>query len=111
MSNRIKNLRQDNDLNQEQLGKYLMTSRSNYRDIENNKITLSGDIIEKLILFYHTSFGYLLGLTNKKDKVDDKIYLNIQLKYNIDPLYLSKLKTKKERCLPKDKHHKSPKDD
>lgn len=97
MKDRIKNLRQDNDLTQQQLANYLKISRSSYRDIENNKNALNKEIIEQLVLLYLISFEYLLGLTNKKEKLPEQVYVTIQLHYNLKHNYLEILKSQKKK--------------
>lgn len=113
MNNRIKGLRQDNDLNQNQLVNYLIISRSSYRDIENNVVSLNIETLEKLVFFYHTSFEYLLGLTNIQQTLDEKIYKRIQKKYNINIRSMKIIRnTKKASCLAtRPSNYQSPKDD
>lgn len=63
---RIKELREDNDLTQQQVADYLQIDQSNYSKIEKGKQYLKDEILVKLANFYCTSIDYLLGLTNQK---------------------------------------------
>ncbi|MGE5456229.1 MAG: helix-turn-helix domain-containing protein [Ignavibacteriales bacterium] len=87
-----------NNLNQTQLAYYLIISRSSYRNIENNVVLLTVETIEKLVLFYHTSFEYLLGLTNIQESLDETIYKVIQQKYNISIRSIKTIKTSKKQA-------------
>ncbi len=66
MNNRIKELREDNDLKQIQLANILNMTQAQYSRIENNEFELSYDGLIKLANFYNTSIDYILGLTNNK---------------------------------------------
>ena len=54
---RIRNLREDNDLKQRQLAELL-------GDYERGLLNIPNDILIKLALYYNTSVDYLLGLTD-----------------------------------------------
>lgn len=64
MKTRIKNLREDNDLTQAQLAKYLNISQVAYSYYEIGKRNIPLDIIIKLADFYKTSTDYLLYRTD-----------------------------------------------
>ncbi len=64
--NRLKDLREDNDLKQEDIAKILNISQTNYSKYELEKINIPVETLKKLALFYNTSLDYILGLTNKK---------------------------------------------
>lgn len=64
MYRRIKDLREDNDLTQEYISKYLSCSQSAYSKIEAGKRQLSVDYLIKLSKYYCVSTDYLLGLTD-----------------------------------------------
>lgn len=61
---RIRDLREDNDLHQETVAKLLNCTQSTYSRYESGKCNLTADILIKLADFYHTSTDYLLGRTN-----------------------------------------------
>lgn len=60
MYNRIKELREDNDLTQKQVAEYLQIDQSNYSKLELGKQYLKDEILIKLANFYCTSIDYLL---------------------------------------------------
>ena len=64
--NRLKDLREDNDLKQEDIAKILNISQTNYSKYELENINIPVETLKKLALFYNTSLDYILGLTNKK---------------------------------------------
>lgn len=64
MYNRIKELREDNDLTQKQVSEYLGIDQSNYSKIEKGKQYLKDEILIKLAVFYNVSVDYLLNLTD-----------------------------------------------
>ncbi len=63
---RIRNLREDNDIRQKQIAEYLHVSQNTYSQYENGIISLSAENAVRLAEFYHTSTDYLLGLTDQK---------------------------------------------
>ena len=65
MVTRIRNLREDNDLTQSQLSKYLNISQVAYSYYELNKRSIPLDLLSKLADFYKTSVDYLLYRTDE----------------------------------------------
>ena len=63
---RIRNLREDNDIRQKQIAEYLHISQNTYSQYETGAISLSAENAVRLARFYHTSTDYLLGLTDEK---------------------------------------------
>lgn len=61
---RIRNLRIDNNLSQEQLAKYLHVKQNTYSQYEIGVLNYPIEILIKLAVFYNTSIDYLLGLTD-----------------------------------------------
>ena len=61
---RIRNLRIDNNLTQEQLAKYLNVKQNTYSQYELGVLNYPVDVLIKLAHFYKTSVDYLLGLTD-----------------------------------------------
>lgn len=59
---KIKELREDNDLFQKDIAKILNTSQSYYAQYENNKRPLPIEHLIKLSLYYGVSADYILGL-------------------------------------------------
>ena len=62
---RLKDLREDRDLKQEDIAKFLNISQTNYSKYELGKINIPISSLIKLSEFYNTSVDYLLGLTNE----------------------------------------------
>ncbi len=62
---RIKDLREDNDLTQKEIAKYLNIKQNTYSQYENGQRQIPLDSLILLAKFYHTSVDYLLGLTNE----------------------------------------------
>lgn len=65
---RVKELREDNDLTQKDLGEILKISQRGYAHYECGDYDLTGELIIKLANYYNVSTDYLLGLTNIKQK-------------------------------------------
>ena len=59
---RLKELRQEKELSQNQLAKLLCVSKQNISDWENNKSETSFEILAKIAKFFDVSADYLLGL-------------------------------------------------
>lgn len=63
---RIRDLREDNDLTQTEVAKYLRISQQYYSNIEKGERTISVDIICMLADYYKVSTDYLLDRTDNK---------------------------------------------
>lgn len=64
--NRLKDLREDNDLYQKDIAKILNISQTGYSKYETETNDIPTAILIKLALYYETSTDYILGLTNEK---------------------------------------------
>lgn len=64
--NRLKDLREDNDLLQKDIAKEFGLTQTNYSKYELGKINIPIDLLKKFAIFYNTSTDYILGLTNEK---------------------------------------------
>ena len=64
MYRRLKELREDHDLNQTQVAKYLNMSQTGYSKYETGENDIPTKILIELAKFYNTSIDYLLELTN-----------------------------------------------
>lgn len=62
---RIKNIREDRDLTQEQIGKILNKSQQGYSHIETGRAELKIDDLVLLCKYYNLSADYLIGLIDK----------------------------------------------
>ncbi len=65
MYQRIRDLREDNDLKQIDVAKYLNCSQVCYSHYELGKRDIPTEVLIKLAKFYKTSTDYILGLTNE----------------------------------------------
>lgn len=63
---KLKDLREDHDLSQEQLCSSINYKQQTYSYYETGKRTLPYELLIKLALFYNTSTDYILGLTDIK---------------------------------------------
>lgn len=72
MYRRIRDLREDMDLNQTQVAKMLSMSQTGYSKYETGENDIPTAVLIKLAEFYNTSIDYLLGLTDKREKYPDK---------------------------------------
>ncbi len=61
---RIRDLREDKDLNQTQVAKILGMSQTGYSKYETGENDIPTQILIKLSVFYNVSVDYLLGQTN-----------------------------------------------
>ena len=61
---RLRDLREDRDLSQEQIAAYLGMKQPQYSRYERGIRDIPTDILIKLALYYKTSTDYILGLTN-----------------------------------------------
>lgn len=66
MSNRLRDLREDADLNQTQVAKYLGMSQTGYSKYETGENDIPTQVLIKLAGFYKTSVDYILGITNQR---------------------------------------------
>lgn len=63
---RIRNLREDLDLNQTDIANYLNISQRTYSRYERGERAIPIEILSKLADFHQTSTDYLIGRTNIK---------------------------------------------
>ena len=61
---RIRDLREDKDMNQTQIAEMLGMSQTGYSKYETGENDIPTSILIKLANFYNTSIDYLLGQTN-----------------------------------------------
>ena len=63
---RIRDLREDRDMNQTQVAKMLGMSQTGYSKYETGENDIPTAVLIKLARFYNTSIDYLLGETTQK---------------------------------------------
>ena len=64
--NRIRDLREDRDLNQTELAELLSVHQTTYSDYELGRVNIPVPALHKLADFYGVSVDYLLGRTDVK---------------------------------------------
>lgn len=72
MYERIRNLREDNDLKQEDLAKLLHCTQACYSNYEKGRRDIPTEVLRTLARFYNVSTDYLLGETNRKEPYPKK---------------------------------------
>lgn len=65
MYKRIRDLREDRDLQQIDLASYLNCTQACYSNYELGKRDIPTEVLIQLSAYYHTSVDYLLGLTDE----------------------------------------------
>lgn len=63
---RIRNLREDRDLTQKQMGEILSCSQRVYSNYERGELDIPTEILIKLADFHNVSVDYILNRTDKK---------------------------------------------
>ena len=69
---RIRNLREDKDLTQTDIAKYLNITQRTYSRYENDERSIPVEILSKLADYHNTSVDYLIGRTNIKEPYPSK---------------------------------------
>lgn len=64
---RMRNLREDNDLTQYSVGKIINKSQQGYNHIESGRAELKIEDLIKLCKFYNVSSDYFIGITDVKN--------------------------------------------
>ena len=72
MYSRIRDLREDRDLNQTQVAKMLNMSHTTYSKYETGENDIPTEILIKLAEFYNTSIDYLLNQTDNPMRYESK---------------------------------------
>lgn len=65
MFQRVRNLREDKDLTQKQIGQFLNMSQTGYNQYEIGKNDIPTRVLIQLAKFYNTSVDYILELTDE----------------------------------------------
>lgn len=63
---RIRDLREDRDLTQRQMGEILMCSQRVYSNYERGELDIPTEVLIKLADFHNVSVDYILNRTDKK---------------------------------------------
>lgn len=72
MALRIRDMREDRDLRQEDVAKLLHISQATYSRYEKEELSIPHHALSTLADFYHTSVDYLLGRTDQKEPYPKK---------------------------------------
>ncbi|MCT2196829.1 helix-turn-helix transcriptional regulator [Paenibacillus phoenicis] len=72
MYKRIRDLRTDRDLTQQQIAQLLNISQATYSRYENGNLDVPSSVLIKLANFYNVSIDYILGQTNNSKRSNDK---------------------------------------
>lgn len=64
---KIKELREDNDLKQEQIAEILQTTQSYYAQYENGKRAIPFERVVQIADIYNVSLDWIAGRTKKKE--------------------------------------------
>lgn len=75
---RIRDLREDNDFRQIDVAKSLNIDRSQYQKYEAGTVSIPIRVIIDLAKLYNVSVDYILGLTNNRTILTEKISVNTQ---------------------------------
>ena len=63
---RVRDLREDKDMNQSQLASYLNIHQTTYSDYELGNLNIPVRVLVKLSELYDTSIDYIVGLTDER---------------------------------------------
>ena len=74
MYRRIRDLREDSDLTQQDIATYLQCTQVCYSYYETGRRDIPSEVLIKLARYYHTSVDYLLGLTDVQDEYPRALY-------------------------------------
>ena len=67
--NRLRDLREDADLNQTQVAKFLGMSQTGYSKYETGENDIPTQVLIKLAGFYKTATDYILGISDRRDPI------------------------------------------
>ena len=67
LQNRIRELREDNDLTQRFMASYLRVAQNTYSNYENGNREIPIALLIRLADYYHVNMDYLLGRTDYKE--------------------------------------------
>lgn len=66
MYQRLRDLREDADMNQTQVARYLNMSQTGYSKYETGENDIPTQVLIKLSALYHVSIDYILGVSDDK---------------------------------------------
>ena len=69
---RIRNLREDSDLNQTTVAKAIHVAQTTYSDYEKGKVRIPLECLIELAKFYNVDMNYIAGVSDKKNEFPKK---------------------------------------
>lgn len=69
---RIRNLREDSDLNQTTVAKAIHVAQTTYSDYEKGKVRIPIECLMELAKFYNVDMNYITGASNIKSEYPKK---------------------------------------
>lgn len=69
---RLRDLREDAELKQENVSRFLEITRQQYQLYESGKREIPFHLVIKLAEFYNVTIDYIAGLTNEKRSLSEK---------------------------------------
>lgn len=84
LGKKIRELREENNITQQDLAKYLKVAKSTLSQYETGSRIPNDDIKKAIALKFNVSIDYLLGLTNIPNTVDDYIQKSNSNSYHIN---------------------------
>lgn len=76
---RLKDIREDRELSQQEVADYLKIDRKTYCRYEKGHHEIKVDVLVKLAQYYNLSLDYITGITNVPEKLNSSRHLNQQL--------------------------------
>ena len=84
LGKKIRELREENNITQQDLAKYLKVAKSTLSQYETGSRIPNDDIKKSIALKFNVSIDYLLGLTNIPNTIDDYIQKSNTNSYHIN---------------------------
>lgn len=72
MYERIRNMREDKDMTQEEMAEYLCIHQTTYSDYELGNLNIPVPMLKKIADLFETSIDYLVDRTNEKKPYPNK---------------------------------------
>ena len=69
---RIRDLREDHDLSQQEVADYIHVGQRTYSDYELGNVRVPVDTLIKLAEYYDTDMNYICGVSKKKNEFPDQ---------------------------------------
>lgn len=93
---RLRDLREDKDMTQQQIAEVIGTYQTHYSKYERGEREIPFHLIIKLAKFYNVSIDYIAGLTNEPNG-NNKEKISIKQENNINAIGILKIEERKEK--------------